>query len=116
MPEIKEMPRKWFYISPGLMRERKVRDYLEGKGMECFIPLTDKVVVRDGQKKHYKVPYIHNMLFVRTDYNSLKQEKITLTELGMPFAWKMLPGAKNLSSSPTRPWPTSFACAKRETP
>jgi len=83
---------EWFYISPGLMRERKVQEYLEGKGMECFLPLTDKVVVRNGERKHYKVPYIHNMLFVRTDYNSLKQEKVTLAELGMPFAWKMLPG------------------------
>jgi len=76
------------------MRELKLQSYFEAKGIECFIPLTDRIIVRDGQRRHYKMPVVHNILFVRTDYDTLKSEKTVLADKGMPFAWRMNPGEK----------------------
>ena len=66
----------WFAMSAPDRRELKARFYLNGKNIECFVPMRYEVVeTRAGIKKRELVPAIHNLIFVHTSKNIIKQLK-----------------------------------------
>jgi len=79
----------WFAIGTSYQREMKLKRYFEEKQMECFVPTHTVYKERNGKPTEVVVPLIHNLLFVKSDYNTLKDEKLTLNEIGTPFRWKM---------------------------
>ena len=65
----------WFAMSAPYRRELKAKERLEGMGIECFVPMAKAVVERRGIKRRETVPAIHNLIFVHTTKNIIKQAK-----------------------------------------
>lgn len=66
---------KWYVMSAPYRRELRAKDFLDGKGIENFIPMTKTLVERGGRKKHVIVPAIHNLIFVHTSKENIKEIK-----------------------------------------
>lgn len=79
----------WFLISPNYRRELKIKQYLESKGIACFVPMQHTFRIIAGKKRLVEVPIVSNYLFVKSTYNQLKVEKQTLEQLDMPFKFRM---------------------------
>ncbi len=79
----------WLYVRPNCRRELKVRDYFVAKGLECFVPMQKVVRVIHGEEVKVDVPVMGNMVFVKTSYQNLLQEKRTLEALGIPMMLRM---------------------------
>ena len=66
----------WFAMSSPYRRELKARDFLISKNVECFVPMryamTEK---RNGRKCRQLVPAVHNLIFVHTTRERIKQLK-----------------------------------------
>lgn len=66
----------WFAMSAPYRRELKARDYLQAKGIECFVPMVNAIVQkRNGAKSRQQVPAIHNLIFVHTSKSVLQELK-----------------------------------------
>lgn len=65
----------WFAMSAPYRRELKAKERLEGMGIESFVPMTKAIVERRGTKRRETVPAIHNLIFVHTTKNIIKQAK-----------------------------------------
>lgn len=65
----------WFAMSAPYRRELKAKERLEGMGIESFVPMTKTIVERRGTKRRETVPAIHNLIFVHTTKNIIKQAK-----------------------------------------
>ena len=66
----------WFAMSAPYRRELKAKFYLNGKNIECFVPMRHEVIeTKSGIKKRELVPAIHNLIFVHTSKNIIKQLK-----------------------------------------
>ena len=90
-PEVLE----WFAMSATFGRELKARDYLEGKGARCFIPMRWQMVCdRRGGKVRKLVPAISNLIFVhatRQRIQALKSVVDYLQYLTRPGGGKNIP-------------------------
>lgn len=62
-------------MSAPYRREMKAKEQLSALGIEVFVPMTKAVVERRGTKKRETVPAIHNLLFVRTTKEQIKEIK-----------------------------------------
>ena len=66
----------WFAMSSPYRRELKARNFLISKNVECFVPMryamTEK---RNGRKCRQLVPAVHNLIFVHTTRERIKQLK-----------------------------------------
>lgn len=72
----------WFAMSATYGRELKAKAYLESKSVECFIPMTSKIVSnRKGVKTRKLVPAISNLLFVHTTKERIQRLKSGLEYL-----------------------------------
>lgn len=66
----------WFAMSAPYRREMKAKFFLDGKKIENFVPMRYEIIEkRDGSKKRELVPAVHNLIFVRTSKNIIKQLK-----------------------------------------
>lgn len=66
----------WFAMSAPYRRELKARDYLQAKGVECFIPMVPTILQkRNGVKSRQLVPAIHNLIFVHTSKSIIQELK-----------------------------------------
>lgn len=85
----------WFAMSATFGRELKARDYLESKGVQCFIPMRWQMVSdRRGGKVRKLVPAISNLLFAyatRQRIQSLKSMVEYLQYLTRPSGSKNVP-------------------------
>lgn len=54
----------WYAIRVTYSRELKLRDYLEGKSIKCFLPMRYEVKTIKGKKTRKQVPVIHNLIFI----------------------------------------------------
>ena len=79
----------WLYIRPNCRRELKIRDYFVSKGVECFVPMQKVVRVIHGKERQLEVPVMGNLLFVKTSYLNLLEEKKSLESLGYPVMLRM---------------------------
>lgn len=66
----------WFAMSAPYRRELKAKAFLEGRGIECFVPMTRVIVEkRGGTKTRQLVPAIHNLIFVHTSKTIIQEAK-----------------------------------------
>lgn len=66
----------WFAMSAPYRRELKAMDYLQSKGIECFVPMTNAIVEkRNGIKQRRQVPAIHNLIFVHSSKAVIQELK-----------------------------------------
>ncbi len=66
----------WFAMSAPYRRELKARDYLQAKGIECFVPMKEVLAEkRNGARQRQQVPAIHNLIFVRSTKSALQELK-----------------------------------------
>lgn len=62
-------------------RELQVKSALDTLGIECFLPMKNKLVTI-GDRRHYMlVPAVHNLIFVRSTQDKLTEMKNTRREL-----------------------------------
>ena len=80
---------QWFYIKPMYKRDWKIKDYFDKKHCNTYIPMHEIYREIEGKPVKATVPLISSMLFVRTSWEMLKDEKMNLDALGMPFMLRM---------------------------
>lgn len=66
---------QWFAMSAPYRRELKAKEMLDNAGIENFVPMTRAIIERGGQKKRVTVPAIHNLIFVHTSREQIKDIK-----------------------------------------
>lgn len=72
----------WFAMSATFAREMKAKDFLEGQGIECYVPMKSVVTKKSaGHEEHILVPAIHNLIFVHTTKAILREAKLKLPYL-----------------------------------
>ena len=72
----KESTIVWFAMSAPYRRELIAKEYLDRKGIECFVPMKEALVERrNGTKTRQLVPAIHNLIFVHTTKDEIKALK-----------------------------------------
>ena len=63
-------------MSAPYRRELKAKEYLEKKGVECFVPMRRELINKPGGAKQRKlVPAIHNLIFVHSTKELIKELK-----------------------------------------
>jgi transcription antitermination factor NusG len=66
----------WFAMSAPYRRELIAKEFLDKKGVECFVPMKEALVERkNGSKSRKMVPAIHNLVFVHTTKEKIKELK-----------------------------------------
>lgn len=65
----------WFAMSAPYRRELKAKERLTAMGIEAYVPMTKAIVERRGTKKREIVPAIHNLIFVHTTKEIIKEAK-----------------------------------------
>ena len=66
----------WFAMSAPYRRELIAKEFLEKKGIECFVPMKEALVERrNGTKSRQMIPAIHNLIFVHTTKEIIKALK-----------------------------------------
>lgn len=72
----KESQFVWFAMSAPYRRELKAKEYLQAKGIECFVPMVNALVEkRSGTKIRKQVPAVHNLIFVHTSKEIIQEIK-----------------------------------------
>ena len=67
----------WYPMRVTYNRELKVKTHLDQQGIETFLPVTNKLIERNGHRKFELVPAIHNLLFVHSTRERLTDLKMT---------------------------------------
>ena len=71
----------WFPMRVTYSRERQAKEALDSLGIECFLPMKNRMVTI-GTKRHYMlVPAVHNLIFVRSTQDELSELKNNRREL-----------------------------------
>ena len=66
----------WFAMSAPYRRELRAKEFLDHKGVECFVPMKEALVERrSGTKSRKMIPAIHNLVFVHTTKERIKDLK-----------------------------------------
>ncbi|MBR1803310.1 MAG: UpxY family transcription antiterminator [Muribaculaceae bacterium] len=81
----------WYAIRVTYNRELKVKDDLDARGIECFIPMKQTLVLRRGRRVKKLVPTIHNLIFFHIEPSAMKQYKATTK---LPIRYIMNPATK----------------------
>jgi transcription antitermination factor NusG len=63
---------KWYPMRSTYSRELKVKENLVQLGVECYVPMTYRVLERDGERHRLLVPAIHNLIFVHASKDAIK--------------------------------------------
>ena len=66
---------RWYAMSAIYRSELKVKDYLDSRGIECYVPMTEVVRLRRGRKVKEKVPAVCNLIFVHSDSQTINNVK-----------------------------------------
>ncbi|MBO4718392.1 MAG: UpxY family transcription antiterminator [Prevotella sp.] len=66
----------WFPMRVTYSQELKVKASLDAEGIENFLPMTYKLVDRDGERHRSLVPAIHNLIFVHSTQERITQLKM----------------------------------------
>lgn len=56
---------RWFPLRVPYGRELKLKAFLDGRQIECFIPMMHTMVEKDGVRRKVILPAIRNLCFVR---------------------------------------------------
>lgn len=66
---------QWYAMSAIYRSELKVKDYLDSRGIECYVPMTEAMRLRRGRKVKEKVPAVCNLIFVHSDSQTINNVK-----------------------------------------
>jgi transcription antitermination factor NusG len=66
---------EWFPMRVTYHRELKVKEELDSLGVENFLPMHYELVGEGAERRKQLVPAIHNLLFIRTDMDTLTELK-----------------------------------------
>lgn len=81
----------WYAIRVTFNREMKVKDDLDLRGIESFIPMKYVMGTRRGRRVKKLVPSIHNLIFFHIEPSLMKEYKATTK---MPIRYIMNPATK----------------------
>lgn len=84
--ETSEHKEEWFALRVTYSRELAVKTRLEGLGMESYVPMHFEQRTRNGQTRKVWTPLIHNLIFVRTSAERLRELK---TQTDLPIRYIM---------------------------
>ena len=65
----------WFAMRVTYSREVKMKELLEEKGVECFVPMQYQTKIIRGRKAKILKPVIHNLLFARATKTEMQEIK-----------------------------------------
>ena len=71
-----ESPYQWFAMRATYKREFIAQEYLQGKGIEVFLPLKKEIKVIRGIKRKVTVPAINSLIYVKAQKEVLQQAKM----------------------------------------
>lgn len=66
---------RWYPMRVTYGRERQVKVFLDGKSIECFLPMRQDIVYSEGKGKIKEEPAISNLLFVHASFDFITQLK-----------------------------------------
>jgi len=81
----------WYAIRVTFNREMKVKDDLDLRGIESFIPMKYVMGTRRGRRVKKLVPTIHNLIFFHIEPSLMKEYKATTR---LPIRYIMNPATK----------------------
>lgn len=81
----------WYAIRVTFNREMKVKDDLDSRGIESFIPMKYVMCIRRGRRVKKLVPSIHNLIFFHIRPSLMKEYKATTK---LPIRYIMNPATK----------------------
>lgn len=81
----------WYAIRVTFNREMKVKDDLDLRGIESFIPMKYVMGTRRGRRVKKLVPSIHNLIFFHIEPSLMKEYKATTR---LPIRYIMNPATK----------------------
>ena len=81
----------WYAIRVTFNREMKVKDDLDLRGIESFIPMKYVMGTRRGRRVKKLVPTIHNLIFFRIEPSAMREYKATTK---LPIRYIMNPATK----------------------
>ena len=64
--------RQWFVLRVSYGRVLKAKEFVEAKGLECYVPLRYKEVRKQGKKRIITNPLLSSFLFVHTTYSQVE--------------------------------------------
>lgn len=73
--------KQWFAMRATYKREFLAKEYLEGKGIEVFVPVRREVKVVRGIKRMVTKPAINSLIFVYAQKEALQQVKFGIEYL-----------------------------------
>lgn len=56
--------KQWFVLRVSYGRIDKAKTFVEAKGLECYVPLQYKEVMKQGKKRILTIPLLHSLIFV----------------------------------------------------
>ncbi len=89
----------WYAIRVTFNREMKVKDDLDLRGIESFIPMKYVMAIRRGRRVKKLVPSIHNLIFFHIEPSVMKEYKATTK---LPIRYIMNPATKRPVVVPER--------------
>ena len=98
----------WYAIRVTFNREMKVKDDLDLRGIECFIPMKYVMSTRRGRRVKKLVPTIHNLIFFHIEPSVMKEYKANTR---LPIRYIMNPATKKPVVVPEREMKNFIAVA-----
>lgn len=71
VPQTTAVPRHWYALRVTYSRELALKKWLDGKGIECFIPMHYEYRMLGERKVRKLMPAVHNLVFVCTTRRGL---------------------------------------------
>lgn len=68
---------QWYAIRVTYNRELKVKDDLDARGIECFVPMQYRREERNGVMVKRLVPSVHNLIFIKLKPSEMTEYKRT---------------------------------------
>lgn len=90
-PEQEPEAKVWYAIRVTFNREMKVKDDLDLRGIESFVPMKYVMGTRRGRRVKKLVPTIHNLIFFHIEPSLMKEYKATTK---LPIRYIMNPATK----------------------
>lgn len=72
---------QWFAMRATYHREMAVRTLLEQAGIECYLPIVQKLKMSHGRKVRVEAPLVSSLIFVHCDRDKLQRFKMKVPHL-----------------------------------
>lgn len=84
-------PKVWYAMRVSYQQELKVKNNLDSRGIESFIPMKYTLVVRRSRRVKMLVPIVHDLIFMHVEPSLMKDLK---AHSGLPIFYIMNPASK----------------------